>query len=53
MKREIEHLKQEREKIEEFCEKKEENINCKLLKTQGAMLTNYVKKQKDEMQNIK
>ena len=53
MKREIEHLKQEREKIEEFCKNQDKNINCELLKTQGATLTNYVKKRKDEMQNIK
>jgi len=53
MAREIELLKQERKKFEGFCTQKEEKTECQLLKTQGALLTKYVKKRKDDMKKIK
>ena len=53
MAREIELLKQERKKFEEFCTQEEEKTECQLLKTQGASLTKYVKKRKDDMKKIK
>jgi hypothetical protein len=53
MTREIELLKQERKKIEELCNQEEENTECQLLKTQGASLTNFIKKRKTDMNYIK
>ena len=53
MTREIELLKQERKKMDELCNQVEESTECRLLKTEGASLTKYIKKRKEDMKNIK